>query len=206
MIYYILEVYLKLKKKKRSIKNHNYIVYIFIAILSILSILSLFLYKPVILLLEVLIFIFLCVVICVLDKENVDNSPENLITYIAFLNDFKKELANNKIYISSEATISYLIGECDNIIETRTAEKKKVNRYFKAILLPVITFLADLINSNTSDIKMISSIIAIISIIIIMIYLINVISALVDIVLKTGSVSEIKSLKKAFNDLKILDN
>ena len=213
MICRILELYLKQKEdyRKRSIQvtnvKYNLIVtYICLIIFSVLGIVNLFIQIPDFFFIELIIFALLYMLLFIMDRKYIKKSNDRVKAYDSFLVELQEKLIINGVNWSETQRIDYLIGECDNWISAKNKERKKIIRYAEIIVLPVAKFIAEIVKDRIGMVSTVE-IIAIILVILLtafsFIVFINSIAAVIDLLLKTGSINEMKNLRNTLMDIKV---
>jgi len=213
MFYHILELYLKQKEdyRKRSIQaanvKYNLIVtYICLIIFSVLGIVNLFIEIPGFLIIEFIIFALLFILIFIIERKNIKKSNDRVKAYDSFLVELQEKLVINGVNWSEIQRLDYLIGECDNWINSKNKERKKIIRYAEIIILPIAKFIADIIKDRIGMVST-TEIIALIIVILLTAFsffvFINSIASVIDLLLKTGSINEMKNLKNTLMDIKV---
>lgn len=213
MICRILELYLKQKEdyRKRSIQvtnvKYNLIVtYICLIIFSVLGIVNLFIQIPDFFFIELIIFALLYMLLFIMDRKYIKKSNDRVKAYDSFLVELQEKLIINGVNWSETQRIDYLIGECDNWISAKNKERKKIIRYAEIIVLPIAKLFAEIVKDRIGMVSTVE-IIAIILVILLtafsFIVFINSIAAVIDLLLKTGSINEMKNLRSTLMDIKV---
>ena len=213
MVCRILELYLKQKEdyRKRSIQvtnvKYNLIVtYICLIIFSVLGIVNLFIQIPDFLYIEFIIFALLFMLLFIIERKNIKKSNDRVKAYDSFLVELQEKLVINGVNWSEIQRLDYLIGECDNWINSKNKERKKIIRYAEIIVLPIAKFIADIIKDRIGMVST-TEIIALIIVILLTAFsffvFINSIAAVIDLLLKTGSINEMKNLRNTLMDIKV---
>lgn len=213
MVYHILELYLKQKEdyRKRSIQaanvKYNLIAtYICLIIFSVLGIVNLFIEIPGFLIIEFIIFALLFILIFIIERKNIKKSKDRIKTFDEFLSELQKKLIINGVNWNEDKRLDYLIGECDNMINAKSKERKKIIRYAEIIVLPVAKFIAEIVKDKVGMVSTVE-VIAIIIVILLSAFaffvFINSIAVVIDLLLKTGSISEMKNLRNTLMDIKV---
>ena len=213
MICRILELYLKQKEdyRKRSIQvtnvKYNLIVtYIFLIIFSVLGIVNLFIQIPDFFFIELIIFALLYMLLFIMDRKYIKKSNDRVKAYDSFLVELQEKLIINGVNWTETQRIDYLISECDNCISTKNKERKKIIRYAEIIVLPVAKFIAEIVKDRIGMVST-AEIIAIILVILLTAFsffvFINSIASVIDLLLKTGSINEMKNLRSTLMDIKV---
>ena len=216
MICRILELYLKQKEdyRKRSIQvtnvKYNLIVtYIFLIIFSVLGIVNLFIQIPDFFFIELIIFALLYMLLFIMDRKYIKKSNDRVKAYDSFLVELQEKLIINGVNWTETQRIDYLISECDNCISTKNKERKKIIRYAEIIVLPVAKFIAEIVKDRIGMVST-AEIIAIILVILLTAFsffvFINSIASVIDLLLKTGSINEMKNLRSTLMDIKVRDS
>lgn len=125
------------------------------------------------------------------------------------MNELQKKLIINDINWAEGKRIEYLISECDNLINAQSKERRRIIGYAQIIVLPIAKIIADIIKDKVGTV----SIIAIVSVIfgilltaLVCFVFINIVATLTDLLLKTGSINEIKNLRNTLKDIKMRQN
>lgn len=213
MVCRILELYLKQKEdyRKRSIQvtnvKYNLIVtYICLIIFSVLGIVNLFIQIPDFFFIELIIFALLYMLLFIMDRKYIKKSNDRVKAYDSFLVELQEKLIINGVNWTETQRIDYLISECDNCISAKNKERKKIIRYAEIIVLPVAKFIAEIVKDRIGMVSTVE-IIAIILVILLaafsFIVFINSIAAVIDLLLKTGSINEMKNLRNTLMDIKV---
>ena len=216
MVYHILELYLRQKADYReksskiaNVKNNLTVSYICLIILFVIGIAELFFPIPEVLIAEAVTFVVLFMLIFIIDRKSIKKSKDRVKAYDEFLNELQKKLIINDINWAEGKRIEYLILECDNLINTQSKERRRIIGYAQIIVLPIAKIIADIIKDKVGTV----SIIAIISVIfgilltaLVCFVFINIIATLTDLLLKTGSINEIKNLRNTLKDIKMRQN
>lgn len=212
MVYHVLELYLKQKKSYREqrmqiggMKIILGITYICLIVLSILSIVSLFINSYVIFISEIATFIVLLIAVVINDRKNIKKSNDRIKTYEDFLKELKKSLNTNRIDWSTDNRLDYLIGECNRGIDNSDKKRKNFIRCVEVIMLPIAKTVIDVMQANSKvfpKTDIIVGIFVVIAIVLALIVVVNTIAAFIDLLLKTGSITEMKNLRNTLNDLK----
>jgi len=213
MICRILELYLKQKEdyRKRSIQvtnvKYNLIVtYICLIIFSVLGIVNLFIQIPDFFFIELIIFALLYMLLFIMDRKYIKKSNDRVKAYDSFLVELQEKLIINGVNWSETQRIDYLIGECDNWISAKNKERKKIIRYAEIIVLPVAKFIAEIVKDRigmVSTVEIIAIILAILLTAFSFFVFINSIASVIDLLLKTGSINEMKNLRNTLMDIKV---
>lgn len=215
MVCRILELYLKQKEdyRKRSIQvtnvKYNLIVtYICLIIFSVLGIVNLFIQIPDFFFIEFIIFALLFMLLFIIERKNIKKSNDRVKAYDSFLVELQEKLIINGINWSETQRLDYLITECDNWINVKNKERKKIIRYAEIIALPVAKFIAEIVKDRIGMVST-TEIIALIIVILLTAFsffvFINSIASVIDLLLKTGSINEIKNLRSTLMDIKVRD-
>ena len=216
MVYHILELYLGQKADYRekslkiaNVKNNLTVSYICLIILFVIGIAELFFPIPEVLIAEAVTFVVLFMLIFIIDRKSIKKSKDRVKAYDEFLNELQKKLIINDINWAEGKRIEYLILECDNLINAQSKERRRIIGYAQIIVLPIAKIIADIIKDKVGTV----SIIAIISVIfgifltaLVCFVFINIIATLTDLLLKTGSINEIKNLRNTLKDIKMRQN
>ena len=212
MVYHVLELYLKQKKSYREqrmqiggMKIILGITYICLIVLSILSIVSLFINSYVIFISEIATFIVLLIAVVINDRKNIKKSNDRIKAYEDFLKELKKSLNTNRIDWSTDNRLDYLIGECNRVIDNSDKKRKNFIRCVEVIMLPIAKTVIDVMQANSKvfpKTDIIVGIFVVIAIVLALIVVVNTIAAFIDLLLKTGSITEMKNLRNTLNDLK----
>lgn len=212
MVYHVLELYLKQKKSYREqrmqiggMKIILGITYICLIVLSILSIVSLFINSYVIFISEIATFIVLLIAVVINDRKNIKKSNDRIKAYEDFLKELKKSLNTNRIDWSTDNRLDYLIGECNRVIDSSDKKRKNFIRCVEVIMLPIAKTVIDVMQANSKvfpKTDIIVGIFVVIAIVLALIVVVNTIAAFIDLLLKTGSITEMKNLRNTLNDLK----
>ena len=212
MVYHVLELYLNQKKNYREqrmqiggMKVILGITYICLIVLSIFSIVSLFINSYIIFISEIATFAVLLVAIVINDRKNIKKSSDRIKAYEDFLKEIKNNLNTNRIDWSTDNRLDYLIGECNHVIENSDKKRKNIIRCVEVILLPIAKIIIDLMLANGEVLpraEIIVGIFVTIVFVLALIVVINAIAAFIDLLLKTGSITEMKNLRNTLNDLK----
>lgn len=212
MVYHVLELYLKQKKSYREqrmqiggMKIILGITYICLIVLSILSIVSLFINSYVIFISEITTFIVLLIAVVINDHKNIKKSNDRIKAYEDFLKELKKSLNTNRIDWSTDNRLGYLIGECNRVIDNSDKKRKNFIRCVEVIMLPIAKTVIDVMQANSKvfpKTDIIVGIFVVIAIVLALIVVVNTIAAFIDLLLKTGSITEMKNLRNTLNDLK----
>lgn len=212
MVYHVLELYLKQKKSYREqrmqiggMKIILGITYICLIVLSILSIVSLFINSYVIFISEITTFIVLLIAVVINDHKNIKKSNDRIKAYEDFLKELKKSLNTNRIDWSTDNRLDYLIGECNRVIDNSDKKRKNFIRCVEVIMLPIAKTVIDVMQANSKvfpKTDIIVGIFVVIAIVLALIVVVNTIAAFIDLLLKTGSITEMKNLRNTLNDLK----
>ena len=212
MVYHVLELYLYQKKhyKKQSrqiadVKYNLTVIYICLIITSILWIIELFIQILTVFIADLVVIVALVALLFIVERKNIKKSKDRVKVYDDFLNELQGKMIINGINWAEGQRLDYLIYECDRIINTRDKEAKKLIRYTKVLALPIVSFIADIINEKY-DLVFMPELFALILVIIIislfLFVLINLISKFTDLLLKTGSISEMRNLRNTLLDVK----
>lgn len=212
MVYHVLELYLKQKKSYREqrmqiggMKIILGITYICLIVLSILSIVSLFINSYVIFISEITTFIVLLIAVVINDHKNIKKSNDRIKAYEDFLKELKKSLNTNRIDWSTDNRLDYLIGECNRVIDNSDKKRKNFIRCVEVIMLPIAKTVIDVMQANSKvfpKTDIIVGIFVVIALVLALIVVVNTIAAFIDLLLKTGSITEMKNLRNTLNDLK----
>lgn len=212
MVYHVLELYLKQKKSYREqrmqiggMKIILGITYICLIVLSILSIVSLFINSYVIFISEIATFIVLLIAVVINDHKNIKKSNDRIKAYEDFLKELKKSLNTNRIDWSTDNRLDYLIGECNRVIDNSDKKRKNFIRCVEVIMLPIAKTVIDVMQANSKvfpKTDIIVGIFVVIALVLALIVVVNTIAAFIDLLLKTGSITEMKNLRNTLNDLK----
>lgn len=216
MVYHILELYLRQKADYReksskiaNVKNNLTVSYICLIILFVIGIAELFFPIPEVLIAEAVTFVVLFMLIFIIDRKSIKKSKDRVKAYDEFLNELQKKLIINDINWAEGKRIEYLISECDNLINAQSKERRRIIGYAQIIVLPIAKIIADIIKDKVGTV----SIIAIVSVIfgilltaLVCFVFINIIATLTDLLLKTGSINEIKNLRNTLKDIKMRQN
>lgn len=212
MVYHVLEIYLKQKKHYREqrmqiggMKIILGITYICLIVLSVLSIVSLFINSYIIFISEITTFIVLLIAVVINDHKNIKKSNDRIKAYEDFLKELKKSLNTNRIDWSTDNRLDYLIGECNRVIDNSDKKRKNFIRCVEVIMLPIAKIIIDLMLANGEVLpraEIIVGIFVTIVFVLALIVVINAIAAFIDLLLKTGSITEMKNLRNTLNDLK----
>ena len=216
MVYHILELYLGQKADYRekslkiaNVKNNLTVSYICLIILFVIGIAELFFPIPEVLIAEAVTFVVLFMLILIIDRKSIKKSKDRVKAYDEFLNELQKKLIINDINWAEGKRIEYLISECDNLINAQSKERRRIIGYAQIIVLPIAKIIADIIKDKVGTV----SIIAIISVIfgilltaLVCFVFINIVATLTDLLLKTGSINEIKNLRNTLKDIKMRQN
>jgi ABC-type multidrug transport system fused ATPase/permease subunit len=216
MVYHILELYLRQKADYRekslkiaNVKNNLTVSYICLIILFVIGIAELFFPIPEVLIAEAVTFVVLFMLIFIIDRKSIKKSKDRVKAYDEFLNELQKKLIINDINWAEGKRIEYLISECDNLINAQSKERRRIIGYAQIIVLPIAKIIADIIKDKVGTV----SIIAIISVIfgilltaLVCFVFINIVATLTDLLLKTGSINEIKNLRNTLKDIKMRQN
>lgn len=216
MVYHILELYLRQKADYReksskiaNVKNNLTVSYICLIILFVIGIAELFFPIPEVLIAEAVTFVVLFMLIFIIDRKSIKKSKDRVKAYDEFLNELQKKLIINDINWAEGKRIEYLISECDNLINAQSKERRRIIGYAQIIVLPIAKIIADIIKDKVGTV----SIIAIVSVIfgilltaLVCFVFINIVATLTDLLLKTGSINEIKNLRNTLKDIKMRQN
>lgn len=213
MVCRILELYLKQKEdyRKRSIQVTNVkynliVIYICLIVFSVLGIVNLFIQIPYFLYIEFIIFALLFMLLFIIERKNIKKSNDRVKAYDSFLVELQEKLVINGVNWSEIQRLDYLIGECDNWINAKNKERKKIIRYAEIIVLPIAKFIADIIKDRIGMVST-TEIIALIIVILLTAFsffvFINSIASVIDLLLKTGSINEMKNLRSTLMDIKV---
>ena len=212
MVYHVLELYLKQKKSYREqrmqiggMKIILGITYICLIVLSILSIVSLFINSYVIFISEITTFIVLLIAVVINDHKNIKKSNDRIKAYEDFLKELKKSLNTNRIDWSTDNRLDYLISECNRVIDISDKKRKNFIRCVEVIMLPIAKTVIDVMQSNSKvfpKTDIIVGIFVVIALVLALIVVVNTIAAFIDLLLKTGSITEMKNLRNTLTDLK----
>lgn len=212
MVYHVLELYLKQKKSYREqrmqiggMKIILGITYICLIVLSILSIVSLFINSYVIFISEITTFIVLLIAVVINDHKNIKKSNDRIKAYEDFLKELKKSLNTNRIDWSTDNRLDYLIGECNRVIDNSDKKRKNFIRCVEVIMLPIAKTVIDVMQANSKvfpKTDIIVGIFVVIALVLALMVVVNTIAAFIDLLLKTGSITEMKNLRNTLNDLK----
>jgi len=213
MVCRILELYLKQKEdyRKRSIQVTNVkynliVIYICLIVFSVLGIVNLFIQIPDFLYIEFIIFALLFMLLFIIERKNIKKSNDRVKAYDSFLVELQEKLVINGVNWSEIQRLDYLIGECDNWINAKNKERKKIIRYAEIIVLPIAKFIADIIKDRIGMVST-TEIIALIIVILLTAFsffvFINSIASVIDLLLKTGSINEMKNLRSTLMDIKV---
>lgn len=213
MVCRILELYLKQKEdyRKRSIQVTNVkynliVIYICLIVFSVLGIVNLFIQIPDFLYIEFIIFALLFMLLFIIERKNIKKSNDRVKAYDSFLVELQEKLVINGVNWSEIQRLDYLIGECDNWINSKNKERKKIIRYAEIIVLPIAKFIADIIKDRIGMVST-TEIIALIIVILLTAFsffvFINSIASVIDLLLKTGSINEMKNLRSTLMDIKV---
>ena len=212
MVYHVLELYLKQKKSYREqrmqiggMKIILGITYICLIVLSILSIVSLFINSYVIFISEITTFIVLLIAVVINDHKNIKKSNDRIKAYEDFLKELKKSLNTNRIDWSTDNRLDYLISECNRVIDNSDKKRKNFIRCVEVIMLPIAKTVIDVMQANSKvfpKTDIIVGIFVVIALVLALIVVVNTIAAFIDLLLKTGSITEMKNLRNTLNDLK----
>ncbi len=212
MVYHVLELYLKQKKSYREqrmqiggMKIILGITYICLIVLSVLSIVSLFINSYVIFISEITTFIVLLIAVVINDHKNIKKSNDRIKAYEDFLKELKKSLNTNRIDWSTDNRLDYLIGECNRVIDNSDKKRKNFIRCVEVIMLPIAKTVIDVMQANSKvfpKTDIIVGIFVVIALVLALIVVVNTIAAFIDLLLKTGSITEMKNLRNTLNDLK----
>lgn len=212
MVYHVLEIYLKQKKHYREqrmqiggMKIILGITYICLIVLSVLSIVSLFINSYIIFISEITTFIVLLIAVVINDHKNIKKSNDRIKAYEDFLKELKKSLNTNRIDWSTDNRLDYLIGECNRVIDNSDKKRKNFIRCVEVIMLPIAKTVIDVIQANSKvfpKTDIIVGIFIVIVLVLALIVVVNTIAAFIDLLLKTGSITEMKNLRNTLNDLK----
>lgn len=212
MVYHVLELYLKQKKSYREqrmqiggMKIILGITYICLIVLSVLSIVSLFINSYIIFISEITTFIVLLIAVVINDHKNIKKSNDRIKAYEDFLKELKKSLNTNRIDWSTDNRLDYLIGECNRVIDNSDKKRKNFIRCVEVIMLPIAKTVIDVMQANSKvfpKTDIIVGIFVVIAIVLALIVVVNTIAAFIDLLLKTGSITEMKNLRNTLNDLK----
>lgn len=213
MVCRILELYLKQKEdyRKRSIQVTNVkynliVIYICLIVFSVLGIVNLFIQIPNFLYIEFIIFALLFMLLFIIERKNIKKSNDRVKAYDSFLVELQEKLVINGVNWSEIQRLDYLIGECDNWINSKNKERKKIIRYAEIIVLPIAKFIADIIKDRIGMVST-TEIIALIIVILLTAFsffvFINSIASVIDLLLKTGSINEMKNLRSTLMDIKV---
>lgn len=212
MVYHVLELYLKQKKSYREqrmqiggMKIILGITYICLIVLSILSIVSLFINSYVIFISEITTFIVLLIAVVINDHKNIKKSNDRIKAYEDFLKELKKSLNTNRIDWSTDNRLDYLISECNRVIDNSDKKRKNFIRCVEVIMLPIAKTVIDVMQSNSKvfpKTDIIVGIFVVIALVLALIVVVNTIAAFIDLLLKTGSITEMKNLRNTLTDLK----
>ena len=216
MIYRVLELYLNQKKayRKRSarianVKYNLIVTYICLIILSVLAIVGMFVQASSILIAEATTFGALYLLLFIMDRKNIKKSDNKIKVYDDFLKELKDKLVINGINWADAKRIEYLITKCDDLINAQNKERRKIIRYAEIIILPMVKFVAD-ITKDKVGLESMTEIISIILILILTAFIfcafINIVASFIDLLLKTGSITEIRNLKNTLMDIKMRQN
>lgn len=212
MVYHVLELYLKQKKSYREqrmqiggMKIILGITYICLIVLSVLSIVSLFINSYIIFISEITTFIVLLIAVVINDHKNIKKSNDRIKAYEDFLKELKKSLNTNRIDWSTDNRLDYLIGECNRVIDNSDKKRKNFIRCVEVIMLPIAKTVIDVMQANSKvfpKTDIIVGIFVVIALVLALIVVVNTIAAFIDLLLKTGSITEMKNLRNTLNDLK----
>ena len=208
MIYHVLELYLKNKKRikqSRLSKSIWVIIYGCLIALIILPIIGLYIDSNIVIIPEILVIAVFLIVSFLIDRNNIINSDNRIKEYETFLNEFKRALNKNRINWSSDNRLDYLISECNIVIDNRNKDRKYLIRCVEIVVLPVAKFILDIIKDNyeiLSNADTYVGILIMIMIAVVLLVIIKITAVLVDLLLKTGSIIEMKNLRNTLNDLK----
>lgn len=181
------------------------ITYICLIVLSILSIVSLFINSYVIFISEITTFIVLLIAVVINDHKNIKKSNDRIKAYEDFLKELKKSLNTNRIDWSTDNRLDYLIGECNRVIDNSDKKRKNFIRCVEVIMLPIAKTVIDVMQANSKvfpKTDIIVGIFVVIALMLALIVVVNTIAAFIDLLLKTGSITEMKNLRNTLNDLK----
>lgn len=215
MIYRVLELYLNQKKAYRkrneriaNVKYNLIVTYICLIILSGLAIVGMFVQTSSILIAEATTFGALYLLLFIMDRKNIKKSDDRIKVYDEFLNELKDKFVINGIDWADAKRIEYLITKCDDLINAQKRERRKIIRYAEIIVLPIAKFVADIIKDKVG-LESMTEIISLILILILTAFIIcafiNMFASFADLLLKTGSITEIKNLRNTLMDIKIKD-
>lgn len=212
MVYHVLELYLKQKKSYREqrmqiggMKIILGITYICLIVLSVLSIVSLFINSYIIFISEITTFIVLLIAVVINDHKNIKKSNDRIKAYEDFLKELKKSMNTNRIDWSTDNRLDYLIGECNRVIDNSDKKRKNFIRCVEVIMLPIAKTVIDVMQANSKVFPKTDIIVGIfvaIALVLALIVVVNTIAAFIDLLLKTGSITEMKNLRNTLNDLK----
>lgn len=212
MVYHVLELYLKQKKSYREqrmqiggMKIILGITYICLIVLSVLSIVSLFINSYIIFISEITTFIVLLIAVVINDHKNIKKSNDRIKAYEDFLKELKKSLNTNRIDWSTDNRLDYLISECNRVIDNSDKKRKNFIRCVEVIMLPIAKTVIDVMQANSKvfpKTDIIVGIFVVIALVLALIVVVNTIAAFIDLLLKTGSITEMKNLRNTLNDLK----
>ena len=212
MVYHVLELYLNQKKNYREQRMHIGgmkailgITYICLIVLSISSIVSLFINSYIIFISEIATFAVLLIAIVINDRKNIKKTNDRIKAYEDFLKELKKSLNTNRIDWSTDNRLDYLIGECNRVIDNSDKKRKNFIRCVEVIMLPIAKTVIDVMQANSKvfpKTDIIVGIFVVIALVLALIVVVNTIAAFIDLLLKTGSITEMNNLRNTLNDLK----
>ena len=141
-----------------------------------------------------------------MDRKYIKKSNDRVKAYDSFLVELQEKLNINGVNWSEIQRLDYLISECDNWINAKNKERKKIIRYAEIIVLPVAKLASEIVKDRIGMVSTVE-IIAIILVILLaafsFIVFINSIAAVIDLLLKTGSINEMKNLRSTLMDIKV---
>ena len=147
----------------------------------------------------------LLIAIVINDRKNIKKTNDRIKAYEDFLKELKKSLNTNRIDWSTDNRLDYLIGECNRVIDNSDKKRKNFIRCVEVIMLPIAKTVIDVMQANSKvfpKTDIIVGIFVVIALVLALIVVVNTIAAFIDLLLKTGSITEMKNLRNTLNDLK----
>lgn len=148
------------------------------------------------------------IVLFLLEKNRIKGAMDNYIDYNNKL-DLLRDILKGLTYDSngthgnwySIRKVQYLINECNKILDESSSPKSKTIDFLKSTILPILSFVAGVI-ADKASIEISLSLAVVAFVFALAIWGINqVVEFLGDIILKSSSISTIKSIRDKLKDL-----
>lgn len=152
------------------------------------------------------------IVLFLLERNRIKSAMDNYIDYnnkLNLLRDVLKGLTydNNGTHGNwySKRKIKHLINECNKILDESSSPKSKTMDFLKSMILPILSFVAGVIADKASIEISLSLAVAAFVFALAIWGIIQIVEFLGDVILKSSSISTIKSIRDKLKDLLAID-